>query len=125
MQLTTDGERYYGFAARSRAARTTTISNRVATPTSAGRRQGARRGRPRERQEVRPARAGLWVSSWSQDNKKFSLQRSDTRKVGELWVINSLANPRPRLETYKYGMPGEENQPQAELQVFDIAAEEG
>jgi dipeptidyl aminopeptidase/acylaminoacyl peptidase len=62
--------------------------------------------------------------SWSQDNLKFSLQRSDTRKVADLWVINSLANPRPRLETYKYGMPGEENQPQPELHLFDIPSKQ-
>jgi dipeptidyl-peptidase-4 len=39
-----------------------------------------------------------------------------------LWVINSLSNPRPTLETYRYGMPGEVNQPQADLEVFDIAS---
>ena len=60
--------------------------------------------------------------SWSQDNRKFSVTRTDQRKVADLWVINSLANPRPTLETYKYAMPGEENQPQAELHVVDIAA---
>ena len=48
--------------------------------------------------------------------------RTDQRKVADLWVINSLANPRPTLETYKYAMPGEENQPQSELWVVDIAA---
>jgi dipeptidyl aminopeptidase/acylaminoacyl peptidase len=45
--------------------------------------------------------------------------------VGDLWVINSLAMPRPRLETYKYGMPGEANQPQAEAWVFDISSRKG
>ena len=60
--------------------------------------------------------------SWSQDNRKFSVNRTDQRKVADLWVINSLANPRPTLETYKYAMPGEENQPQVELHVVDIAA---
>jgi hypothetical protein len=34
----------------------------------------------------------------------------DSRKVKELWVINSLANPRPTLETYKYEMPGEKEE---------------
>src|SRR5205814_6178193 len=59
--------------------------------------------------------------SWSADSKRFALIRRDRRKEGDLWVINSLANPRPTLETYKYGMPGEENQPQSELQVFEIS----
>ena len=45
--------------------------------------------------------------AWSQDSKKFSLVRRDERKVEKLWVINALASPRPKLETYPYGMPGE------------------
>ena len=59
---------------------------------------------------------------WSKDSKKFSVLRNDQRKVADLWVINSLSNPRPVLETYRYGMPGEANQPQADLEVFDIAS---
>ncbi|MGB8952464.1 MAG: DPP IV N-terminal domain-containing protein [Candidatus Aminicenantales bacterium] len=57
---------------------------------------------------------------WSKDSKKFACVRQDERKVTPLWVINSLSDPRPTLETYPYGMPGEENQPQPELLVFDI-----
>jgi dipeptidyl-peptidase-4 len=45
----------------------------------------------------------------------------DVRKVADLWVINSLASPRPKLETYRYAMPGEENVDQQELLVFDRA----
>lgn len=59
---------------------------------------------------------------WSKDSKKFACVRDDERKVGDLWVINVLANPRPTLETYRYAMPGEENQAQPELLVFDIAS---
>ncbi len=57
---------------------------------------------------------------WSKDSHRFALVREDERKVSDLWVINALANPRPTLETYRYGMPGEENQPQPELIVFDV-----
>ena len=39
----------------------------------------------------------------------------------DLWVINSLGTPRPTLETYRYAMPGEENIPQSEMWVFDVA----
>ena len=49
--------------------------------------------------------------SWSQDSKKFALVRRDERKVAKLWVINSLASPRPKLETQPYAMPGEAEQP--------------
>jgi dipeptidyl-peptidase-4 len=59
---------------------------------------------------------------WSKDSRKFSCRRSDERKVSDLWVINSLSNPRPTLETYRYAMPGEENIPQVELLIFDREA---
>ena len=57
---------------------------------------------------------------WSKDSKRFAIVRSDQRKVEDLWVINSVANPRPTLETYKYDMPGEKTVTQYEMQVFDI-----
>jgi len=58
---------------------------------------------------------------WSQDGKKFALVRRDERKVAELWVIHSLATPRPELETYSYAMPGDSNVPISELQIFTLA----
>ncbi len=57
---------------------------------------------------------------WSPDSKHFALSRSDMRKVNDLWVINSLADPRPTLETYKYEMPGEKNAPIDQLVLFDM-----
>jgi hypothetical protein len=61
---------------------------------------------------------------WSRDSKKFAMTRSDSRKVKDLWVINSIANPRPTLETYKYQMPGDSEAPQMELIIFDLATKE-
>ncbi len=57
---------------------------------------------------------------WFKDETKLFVTKSDTRKVGDLFVINSVAKPRPELETYKYAMPGEENVPQNELIIFDV-----
>ncbi len=62
---------------------------------------------------------------WSQDSEKFAMVRSDQREVGELWVIHSVGNERPELETYKYDMPGEENVTQEELWIFDVASQDG
>ena len=45
---------------------------------------------------------------------------SDDRAVKELWVINSMARPRPTLETYKYQMPGEKEAPIEHLYLFDL-----
>jgi len=72
-------------------------------------------GRGSENSDKRiPARV-----NWSDDSRKFFVIRSDERKVGDLWVIHSLSEPRPTLETYKYSMPGEEHMPQYEILVFD------
>jgi dipeptidyl aminopeptidase/acylaminoacyl peptidase len=57
---------------------------------------------------------------WSPDSRHFAMSRSDQRKVKDLWVINSIAEPRPTLETYKYMMPGEKEAPIEQLQVFDM-----
>jgi dipeptidyl aminopeptidase/acylaminoacyl peptidase len=95
-QITTDGEEHYGFGSLGR-------------------------GRTEEqKEEARGKRQSIRVI-WSPDSKKFALTRSDRRKVKDLWVINSLANPRPTLETYKYDMPGEEDVTQVEIFIFDVA----
>ena len=52
---------------------------------------------------------------WSADSKQFILTRSDQRAVKDLWVIHNTRDPRPTLETYKYAMPGEKEQPITDL----------
>ena len=59
---------------------------------------------------------------WSKDSKRFAVIRRDEKKVADLWVIHTIENPRPTLETYKYAMPGEVNVPQSHLETFDVAA---
>ncbi len=58
---------------------------------------------------------------WSPDSKHFAMERSDERTVKDLWVINSIAEPRPTLETYKYWMPGEKESPITYMLLFDNA----
>lgn len=59
---------------------------------------------------------------WSPDSKHFSILRVDERAVKDLWVVNSIADPRPTLETYKYHMPGEKEAPVDYLLLFDNAS---
>jgi dipeptidyl-peptidase-4 len=59
---------------------------------------------------------------WSLNSKYFVLDRTDSRKVKDLWVINNVAPGRPTLETYKYQMPGEAEAPKDEMLLFDFAA---
>ena len=59
---------------------------------------------------------------WSEDSKHIAITKVDNRKVKELWVINSIADPRPTLETYKYWMPGEKEAPIDHLMIVDMTA---
>ncbi|MCK7477242.1 MAG: DPP IV N-terminal domain-containing protein [Candidatus Moduliflexus flocculans] len=101
VQLTTDGEEHYSYA------RTLNDEDKEKYQKDEKDRKDFRRP------------AGMVV--WSKDSKRIALVRSDERKVADLWVINALAEPRPTLETYRYEMPGEENQPQPEILIFDLA----
>jgi dipeptidyl aminopeptidase/acylaminoacyl peptidase len=120
IQLTTDGEENYGYAPTQQGGGMDDEQDQGGGQQGTTQTTTAAAAGHENDKKFGPRRRSVGVQ-WSQDHKKFSLQRTDSRKVADLWVINSLANPRPRLETYKYGMPGEANQPQAELHVFDIA----
>lgn len=74
-----------------------------------------------EREKNRNKRKPAYVY-WSPNSKHFAMVRTDQRKVKDLWVINSIAEPRPTLETYKYQMPGEKEAPVDELLLFDMTA---
>ncbi len=99
IQLTTDGVRYYGWYGEGRG------------PTD----------QEREKEMTERKRAPI---SWSKDSRRFALVRSDQREVDELWVIHSVGNERPELETYKYDMPGEEDVTQNEVWIYDLESRE-
>jgi len=94
-QLTTDGEEYYSYAQQDRGE--TNV----------------------DKEKNKDKRKGVRVI-WSRDSKKFAMTRTDERKVKDLWVINSVAEPRPTLETYKYEMPGESESPILEVLIFEL-----
>ncbi|TDH25580.1 S9 family peptidase [Segetibacter sp. 3557_3] len=58
---------------------------------------------------------------WSPNSKYFSTTLTDQRSVKDMWVINSVAEPRPTLETYKYHMPGEKESPVEYMLLFDMS----
>jgi len=74
-----------------------------------------------EREKSAKKRKGTSVL-WSPDSKHFVVTKTDQRKVKDFWVINSIAEPRPTLETYKYQLPGEKEAPIDELILFDFEA---
>lgn len=93
IQLSDDGVRYFSYAAGRNAVGDTSTTERK---------------RPN--------------AVWFKDSKKLYSNRSDSRKVGDLWIIDELAKPRPELESYKYAMPGDQEVPQEHLHIFDVEA---
>ena len=90
IRLTTDGERYYSYSGSDK---------------------------PEDTVKNKKVRANV---EWFKNSKKLYIVREDERKVKDLFVIDALAQPRPKLQTYRYSMPGEEFVPQSELIVFDV-----
>ncbi len=94
-QITTDGEENFGYG-------------------------GGRGENNVEKEKNKDKRKSAFIL-WSPDSQKFIMTRTDERHVKDLWVINSIASPRPTLETYKYQMPGEKENPIRYLLLFDVA----
>jgi dipeptidyl aminopeptidase/acylaminoacyl peptidase len=80
---------------------------------------GSRDENNETKEEKKDERKGIF-GTWSHDSKNFIFQKSDDRKLKDLWVINSVSKKRPTLETYKYHMPGEEEFSKEELLIFNI-----
>ena len=108
VQLTTDGEEHFSFARELREQQKTNL----------------KKDQKGDTKHKDGPRVPAIVLQWAKDSKKFSGVRDDQRKVADLWVINSLASPRPKLETYRYAMPGEENVGQVELMIMDLASKQ-
>lgn len=58
--------------------------------------------------------------SWSHDSRFFALTRQDRREVEDYWVVHVVGEDRPKLETYRYDLPGEEEVTQTSLWLFDM-----
>ncbi|MEP0713700.1 DPP IV N-terminal domain-containing protein [Algoriphagus sp.] len=61
-----------------------------------------------EKNKDKRKRAGVL---WNEASSEFVISRTDQRKVKDLWVLHNTRDPRPTLETYKYAMPGDKEQP--------------
>ena len=96
IQLTTDGEQHYSYANFDRG------------------------DTDPEREKTKDERKRVTIS-WSHESGRFAIVRRDQRQTEDLWVIHSVGNRRPELETYRYDMAGEENITQRDLGVYDLA----
>lgn len=113
VQLTKDGEKDYSFGSRQE-----NIEQQQQFQQQLG--TGQTQQSVTQNAEKR-VRANV---SWSKDSKRFYVSRGDSRKVKDLFLVNSLSEPRPTLLTYKYAMPGEAEVTQMELFAFDPAKKE-
>lgn len=64
------------------------------------------------------------LAAWLKDSKKVYALREDTRHVGDLFLVDAMAEPRPKVKTYKYSMPGEQNLEHWVLTVIDVESKE-
>jgi dipeptidyl-peptidase 4 len=98
LQLSTDGEEDHSFAA------------------GAGFRLGS------ETRPTDPERKSRVSATWSTDSQAVYITRSDSRGVQDLFLVDSIASPRPKLEKYKYPMPGEDKIRRSELYYVSLAS---
>lgn len=98
VQLSTDGEEDRSFAAG--------LGFRPPTETT----------RPTDSE--RKSRAS---ATWSPDSQGLYVTRNDSRGVQELFLVDSIASPRPKLEKYKYPMPGEDKIRRVEMYYLNLA----
>ena len=57
--------------------------------------------------DLSPEKCGSTIGRWVGKSHKRLMIREDWRSVGTLTIVNSLAEPRPTAETYKFPMPGD------------------
>lgn len=62
---------------------------------------------------------------WIGAGPYFYIERWDNRAVGEMWLVDALADGRPKLVTQKFAYAGEEALPVPELWIFDAEAGSG
>jgi dipeptidyl aminopeptidase/acylaminoacyl peptidase len=101
VQLTTDGEEDFSFGG---------------SGFQYGQNRNTERKIPTTDRKTRP-----FLDNWSKDSKAFFVTRTDTRGMQDLFLVDSLAVPRPKLEIYKYPMPGEDAVAKSELFYCDVA----
>lgn len=59
------------------------------------------------KKDISPDHKSGAIGEWVGKSRKRLMVREDWRSVGELTVVNSLSEPRPTANTYKFPMPGD------------------
>ena len=69
--------------------------------------------------EKNPDKKGSVIGRWVGKSHKRLMVREDWRSVGTLTLVNSLAEPRPTVETYKFPMPADTGVVRYEVMLAD------
>ncbi|KIO47457.1 S9 family peptidase [Sanguibacteroides justesenii] len=64
------------------------------------------------------------VAVWLKDSKRIFAVREDMRNMKEMGIVDVLAEPRPKLKTYKYSMPGDQEAGRTEMVIIDVETKE-
>lgn len=56
---------------------------------------------------IKDGEATAPIGQWIGNTHRYLVVREDKRSVGTLSLVNSLTQPRPKVETYKFAMPGD------------------
>jgi len=65
------------------------------------------------------ARSDRPVLAWSPDSRKIATFQQDQRRVGEMYLVSTEAG-HPKLDAWKYPLPGDENVTMIERVVIDV-----
>ncbi|HWK11580.1 MAG TPA: DPP IV N-terminal domain-containing protein, partial [Vicinamibacterales bacterium] len=65
------------------------------------------------------AKSDRAIVLWSPDSKKIATFQQDQRKVGDMYLVNTQVG-HPKLEAWKYPLPGDENVAMIERVVIDV-----
>lgn len=95
-QLSTDGEKDFGYAVNSEGC-CSEITDR------------------RNNKKQKP------ILMWDYESQKIATLKLDERNVKELHLLETKKG-RPELHSYKYALPGDSDVPEYELHIFDIAS---
>lgn len=71
------------------------------------------------KKELDPEKYTGAIGQWVGKSRKRLMIREDWRSVGTLTIVNSLAEPRPVAETYKFPMPGDTGVVRYDVMLFD------
>lgn len=57
---------------------------------------------------------------WFKNSKKFLIPMEDDTKCGEMHLVDMISEPRPKLKSYQYSCPGDENIGVYTFEVLDV-----